>query len=287
MDKEKSFYKIIGNDKEYQRYFPYRDEANLDSEKFPIHIESVGITKPDPHYMVYRNDWNIFTIEFIVSGEGFLNYDGREYPLKTDDLYIIYPHTKQHYGPDKNNPYEKIWVNFRSNSFINLLKMFNLYGKNVFHFPKGREYLTQILELQNKYSTVETSSFPCLGILFDLLMELSKQVNVEKENIPENIKQIAKYIDSKTPEPVSIKNLCEFASMSQTSIIKNFKKYYKVTPYDYQLNSRLQLAKMYLINTNKPLDEIASICYFYDSFALSKAFKKMFGCSPRDFKKTL
>lgn len=284
MKKEKRGYKIYGNEKELLTYFPYRDDNNLNKDSYPIHIESVGITKPDPNYHVTRDNWNIFTIEYVISGSGYLEYNGKNYKLRDGDMYILSPDSTQRYGADKTNPYEKIWVNFRSNSFKEILKTFNFKDKIVFHFRGAYDYLKQIYDLKDSNKFVEDSSFISYKLIFDLLISIIQNEKIKQNKTPQYLLNAISYIDKQTPNPISIKELTEVSHVSQVTLINSFKKYVGETPYAYQLKTRLQLTKRYLTNSNKTLDEIAEICNFCDSFALSKSFKKLYGVSPKEYR---
>lgn len=279
-------YKIYGNEKELLTYFPYRDEANLDNPEYPIHVESVGITKPDANYHVYRNYWNIYTIEYIVSGEGYLKYNGKNYKLKEGDVYIMSPNSVQRYGSDQNNPYEKIWINFRSEIFDNILKSFNL-TEPVYHCRDSLKILKSIYNLKDTRHFVEDSSFICFKLLLDLISNIKENEMSLSKKYPDFMEKALEYIDKKTPEPISIEELTVYSNVSSGCLINTFKKYIGETPYSYQLKTRLKLSKMYLTNTNKGIDEIAYICHFYDAFALSKSFKKYFGLSPKEYRNSL
>lgn len=279
-------YKIYGNEKELLTYFPYRNEVNLDNPEYPIHVESVGITKPDANYHVYRNYWNIYTIEYIVSGEGYLKYNGKNYKLKEGDVYIMSPNSVQRYGSNQNNPYEKIWINFRSEIFDNILKSFNL-TEPVYHCRDSLKFLKSIYNLKDTRHFVEDSSFICFKLLLDLISNIKENEMSLSKKYPDFMEKALEYIDKKTPEPISIEELTAYSNVSPVCLINTFKKYIGETPYSYQLKTRLKLSKMYLTNTNKGIDEIAYICHFYDAFALSKSFKKYFGLSPKEYRNSL
>lgn len=283
---KKHDYKIYGNEKELLTYFPYRNEAHLDDPNYPIHIESVGITKPDPNYHVSRNHWNIYTIEYVVSGEGYLKYNGKNYKLREGDVYIMSPNSVQRYGSDQDHPYEKIWINFRSDIFDEILKSFHL-TEPVYHCHAVLQYLKSIYSLKDTRPFVEDSSFICLRLLLDLISQIKENEMSSSRGYPDFLEKVLEYIDKKTPEPISIDELTHYSNVSTGCLINAFKKYMGETPYSYQLKTRLKLSKMYLTNTNKGLDEIAYICRFYDAFALSRSFKKYFGQSPKEYRDSL
>lgn len=91
-----------------------------------IAIETAGKTTPDPAYYIKRNDSNYYILELVISGKGYLCNNGDYYTLTKDCVYLLRPHSNHTYFSDKDDPYEKIWLNFFCSTFDPLLKMLRL-----------------------------------------------------------------------------------------------------------------------------------------------------------------
>ena len=57
------------------------------------------------------------------------------------------------------------------------------------------------------------------------------------------------------------------------------------SPFEYLKNYRLRNAAYMIQNTSDPINTICGLCGFDDHSYFSKAFKEVYGCSPREFKK--
>jgi AraC-like DNA-binding protein len=94
------------------------------------------------------------------------------------------------------------------------------------------------------------------------------------------------YMDENFLTINGISEVAAFSNLSDFHFFRSFKQAFGITTYQYILNKRLALAKMMLCNCERPITEIASICNFPDLFTFSKAFKRHFGLSPSQFRKS-
>ena len=88
--------------------------------KVPLSIESFGITFPNSNFHIQRMDATYFILEYIVSGKGYLKIDGKLHELHANDVYLLEPGSSHEYYADKNAPFKKYWINFRSDVFFNI-----------------------------------------------------------------------------------------------------------------------------------------------------------------------
>lgn len=85
--------------------------------------------------------------------------------------------------------------------------------------------------------------------------------------------------------PFNLNDLCNKLYLSKSQIIREFKRCYHLTPYQYLLNLRIETAKTLLKNTTKTIKEIAQILCFSSEYTFSNYFKKCVESSPRKYRK--
>jgi AraC-like DNA-binding protein len=79
--------------------------------------------------------------------------------------------------------------------------------------------------------------------------------------------------------------LANHFQISENKLRKGFTLVNKIAIYEYQVSIRIEKAKILLINTNEPLQQIA-LQVGYDLKSLEKQFKKKTGVSPLRYRKT-
>ena len=52
-------------------------------------VEMTGITWPDSRYHIEREHSPLHCLEYVISGEGHIVMDGREYRPKAGDAYLL------------------------------------------------------------------------------------------------------------------------------------------------------------------------------------------------------
>jgi AraC family transcriptional regulator len=95
---------------------------------------------------------------------------------------------------------------------------------------------------------------------------------------------IAKEVLSSEKGPVDIATVARQSMLSPAHLFRGFKKLFGITPYQYLMQCRLERSLELLKNAELNILDIALVCGFADAPSYSKAFKKLFGRSPQNFR---
>ena len=63
-----------------------------------------------------------FDLHIVLKGKGHLIVGNSHYEIKKNDFFIIHPAEVTSYYPDKDDPWEYIWIGFSGDNSINLIK---------------------------------------------------------------------------------------------------------------------------------------------------------------------
>ncbi|MCR5025604.1 MAG: AraC family transcriptional regulator [Lachnospiraceae bacterium] len=86
---------------------------------------------------------------------------------------------------------------------------------------------------------------------------------------------------------ISIEELAQKVNLNRTTLQRIFKEMYGVTIFEYRTQVRMQESKNLLLNKNIAITEIAAICGYTNASKYSAAFKKHFGVTPTEWRKTV
>ncbi len=253
------------------------------SKTYPIRIEAIGITHPNKKYYIERRHADYYVLEYITSGKGYVICDGENFSVEENDVYLIHLGTAHRYGADPDDPYEKIWVNFFSGVFTDIIRAYGISNRVVFKNTDCKELFEELLDLAVKYNDNDEVYLKASEIIFKIILKLVD--NSKKQNISTIAMKTKKLLDQMIYKKVSMQALYDEIHLSKSQINREFKKYFNVTPYQYLLNRRIAIAQNLLTKTKLSIKEISDSLCFSDEYHFSSLFKKKNGMSPSAYKK--
>lgn len=253
--------------------------------KVPLAIESFGITFPNPNFHIKRMDSRYFILEYIVSGKGYLKVDGKIYELKSNDVYLLEPGSSHEYYADKEDPFKKYWINFKSDVFFNIFHEYGLNQIYAFHDTDiseemGKIFALEKISLYNDQIYKEASKY-----LFAIFMKLAEKNQIRPEGSV-IAQQILAELDKSIDSNISIEEICDKLFISRSKLIREFKKYYHMTPHAYLIDRKIAFSKMLLQNTNHSIKSISAHLGFADDHYFSNTFKTKTGMTPSQYRKS-
>ncbi|WP_444895070.1 helix-turn-helix domain-containing protein [Microbulbifer sp. SSSA005] len=96
----------------------------------------------------------------------------------------------------------------------------------------------------------------------------------------DKLKKPVEYIKNNYSQPITVEQLAEVASLSVSALERRFKKYLEKTPMQFVREVRLENSRRMLVDTQRPISEIAYRVGFPSHSYFSRHFKTMFGQLP-------
>lgn len=221
---------------------------NFMEKEYPLTSSCCGITYPNPKYRIKRSPCQVFVLEHIISGKGYVIINGKKHVVNAGDTYLLKPTENCEYFADKNNPYQKIWVNFRGPLAYELVSQYNLQDtlyKNVDLCP----CFEKLFKLEEISRDLDIINFKLTSIITEMLMLIAESKHKAK-NVSGMAISIRNLLDSYINQPFKLDIIAKELSTSKVEIIRQFKKAYNVTPYQYILKIKIAQAKIMLENGN-------------------------------------
>ena len=114
-------------------------------------------------------------------------------------------------------------------------------------------------------------------------ISLSNHFQLPEENLSQKVKA---YIEEHYRKDISLEELCRIFYCSRATLTNSFRKTYTISVHQYLTTIRLKAGCELLANENCTVGRAARESGFQDQNYFTKAFKKEYGVTPSDYRKT-
>lgn len=260
--------------------------------------------KKQIEFEFHYHDFNKIII--FISGKVTYLVEGKAYELKPWDILFVSSNEVHKPVIDSAETYERIviWINSK------FLEKHNIEGNNLmtcFELASSQKcsllrlspellliIKQTIAQLEDAYKDSDFGNYVLKNALFLQILVYLNRLALKSENrsrnsdikYDENIDAILSYINKSLSEELSLDKISEKFFMSKYYLMHKFKKYTGYTIYNYIMQKRIIMANN-LIKNGRPITEACLECGFGDYSSFLKAFKKIFGTSPKIYYKAL
>ena len=207
-----------------------------------------------------------YLVHFCLGGCGILNNKHGKHSVSAGQLFVIRPDEITTYTADKDEPWEYVWIAFRSDETYFTERV------SVFDTPHGLD--GKLVALLN---TEQLSREGCLAIIYDLIYRTSE--SDEGEAGDERVRRIRRYIKYNYMLPISVEGIAERFGFDRTYLYRTFKRRYGIGIKEYITSVRMENGEKFL-REGYTVKEAAHMVGYEDEFNFSKAFKARYGVSP-------
>ena len=255
---------------------------------YPLWLEFCGHSYCLPSYNITRGTTYYYTIEYILSGSGYIRENDTICQPSKGDTHVLHPGSGQMLYVDSNDPWEKIWIIFYGPLADTLFQSYKLTNRILYKGLNIEKQLTEMFEIydSDNLPLYEIQS-RCSTIIFDIIqkMYLCKQDNnldIENASIADKLKIL---IDNTSTYPISHTTLSKKLYCSRDHAIHLFSEKFNISPYKYMSQQRLKAIKNMLVSSTIPINDIASCMGFCDAGYFANWFKKNVGMTPSKYRK--
>jgi AraC-like DNA-binding protein len=227
-----------------------------------------------------------FQLLYIIRGNGvFESAATGTLPIKAGDAFLVFPGEWHRYAPDHESGWDEYWIGFDGDVPRRLLQQ-NIISQKSPMFSPGldgswHELFTRAIE-SLEFEAVGYHQI-LAGITFEMLARLHAQGRVEKLGAGHDNAMVRKtkyLILERLKEKIDWDELARDLNVSYSSLRHAFQHHTGFSPYQYQLQLRLNKAKSLLNTTPQSVKEIAGQIGFDCPFHFSTLFKRKTGLSP-------
>lgn len=223
---------------------------------------------------------------YVISGKGHLVLNGKRYDISAHQGFLIPKNYMAYYEADKDDPWAYAWIHVDGPRAKELFFQTGLNADNPLFIPTtpADEIFDIIIDI---YEHLDEECY-CLGKVYEffnaLVVKSQKQEDSASDQRLLYVQKVVRYIQVKYSESISIEDIAYICGLNRSYLTRLFKDASGYTPQQYLINYRIKKAKEILADSDEPIQQVAYMVGYTDTFTFSKAFKKIVGLSPTDYR---
>ena len=258
-----------------------------DTKSLPVCVCGVGVRELDTP-AIRTSGYPYSQLFVCAEGSGKIITAQKRFNVQAGDMVFV-PAQMPHELVPTDSKWQLIGVDFDGNSVdavLESLKLTKLRCEKLSdHETLARKMLAIMRVVKDGgSSTVSDSS----ALLYDLLMQLHKQINIISENAEgqkfAQLDPVVDYIAGNYQSDMSLDDLAAIINLSPQYLCRLFKECYRMRPFEYLAKTRISHAKLMLAEDKYTVNEVAQMIGYNDCSYFCSVFKKYEGISPAEFR---
>ena len=238
---------------------------------------------------------NHYLFHYIISGTGTLMADNAKgetqtYSIKSGQGFLIFPGQITTYIADQNLPWEYVWIEFDGLRVKEALDLTELSVSTPVYHSHSKDLREQLMnEMLYIVHHAKESPFHLIGHLYlflDYLTQSAKSKKLVQSSKMSDyyIKEAINYIEQNFQNNITIEDIAAVCGINRSYFGKIFRNSIGRSPQEFLLNYRMVKATELLKLTSLSIAEIGSAVGYENQLHFSRAFKTIYGVSPREWR---
>ena len=230
---------------------------------------------------------------FVLEGQMSLRYQENEYRMNQEDLILINPGLSYEIKSAKNAIYAVASFSMRLMADILKRRDMIFYCNSVVDEGHSYQDLRDIFFQLTAEYVAKAHSTDCFldSLMLRLLDCLAENYRISDSSVKayetetdSRMREIMQYILAHLDQDISLNELAEQMYVSTSTLSRIFKKSTGVYFADYVMQLRVKTALGLLRHSDQNMTQIAMVSGFNNSASFNRAFKKMMGVTPSEYR---
>ena len=238
---------------------------------------------------------NHYLFHYVISGTGTLMADNAKgvtqtYSIKSGQGFLIFPGQITTYIADQNLPWEYVWIEFDGLRVKEALDLTELSVNTPVYHSHSKDLREQLInEMLYIVHHAKESPFHLIGHLYlflDYLTQSAKSTKLVQSSKMSDyyIKEAINYIEQNFQNDITIEDIAAVCGINRSYFGKIFRNSIGRSPQEFLMNYRMVKATELLKLTSLSIAEIGSAVGYENQLHFSRAFKTIYGVSPREWR---
>ncbi len=224
-----------------------------------------------------------YALVYLISGSGtFVDRNGKEYRIKAGDAFQRMPDYKHSSTVDPDSNYWELYLSIGRRGYQHLIDIGTVNPEiPVWHGELKRDWVDRVWRLMERLKQAEyidgsQATLSMYQLINDLRLYSEGSTFGKDERIIHGMEQLRLNSCNHLP----LKEIARKSGMSNERFRKVFKEQTGISPGQYRIRCRIDMARSKLETSRLPLEEIAMQLGYPDVYSFSKQFRQQTGMSP-------
>jgi AraC-like DNA-binding protein len=238
---------------------------------------------------------NHFLFHYVISGTGTLIAENSKkesisYSIKSGQGFMIFPNQICTYIADAQQPWEYVWIEFDGLRAKETVELSGLCVNSPVYKAKYKD-VAQTMKDEMLYiiNHKDDSPFHLIGHLYlfiDSFVKSSAITQISKSNNLRDfyIKEALSFIEQNFQNDITVEEIAACCGLNRSYFGKIFHEVLGKSPQEFLISYRMTKATELLKLTSLSIAEVGSAVGYSNQLHFSRAFKKIYGISPRQWR---
>ena len=266
------------------------------SENFiDLGLYQFGWEQCDPAHSFGPAVRNHYLFHYVLSGTGTLYAENSkkesiEYHIRSEQGFMIFPEQICTYVADSSLPWEYVWLEFDGLKAKELLDTAGFSVNSPIYRPRFKDTSHEMAEeMMYIAKHPKASPFNLIGHLYLFLDGFVRSTASPFTNQTTSmrnfyIKEALSFIEQNFQNDISVEDIAAFCGLNRSYFGKIFHDTVGKTPQEFLISYRMSKASELLKMTKLSIADIGNAVGYPNQLHFSRAFKNLYGVSPRSWR---
>ncbi len=236
-----------------------------------------------------------YLFHYVISGCGWMSGQDskgteRKYNIRSGQGFLIVPDQIITYSADSQHPWEYVWIEFDGMHVKEALFTAGLSIDNPIYRSADKEFSSKLKDTMLYIASHPDESIynlmSHLYMFFDCLIRSSvSRIDTSTNNMGRYYLEAAySYINQNFYNDITVEDIANAVGIHRNYLGRLFRRQLGTSPQNFLISYRMKKAIQLLKTTKLPIKDISNAVGYPNQLNFSRAFKKVYGVSPRQWR---
>ena len=238
---------------------------------------------------------NHYLFHYVISGTGTLMADDSKgvtqtYQIKSGQGFMLFPGQISTYVADKNLPWEYAWLEFGGLKVREMIEIAGITKDSPIYHANSKDLRQNMMEeMLYIVKNADKSPLHLIGHLYlflDYMTRSAETMRLKQGGRLRDfyIKEALSFIEQNFQNDISVEDIAAFCGLNRSYFGKIFHDTIGKSPQEFLMSYRMQKATELLKLTQLSIGDIGNAVGYPNQLHFSRAFKNVYGVSPREWR---